>query len=451
MTLDIHNLSSSAHQELHKIVKYEIFHIVNQVDARVQNLIIKFLKEASKFVRDFKFLAKEADESLAKYKALEYEIEHLLRAVVSQDIMSTVKNPTVVETSDLQTKLERTKERFENCFIKKENKYAKLWNDSKDEAQEEIKTFLKKITVLLQDLVIIVRTNNYIEFKNQVLKEYFDSVGISYQSSFVRTPQQNGAMELRNSTLIEATRTMKLGAKGDIGFFIGYSANSCAYRVYNQRTMKIIKTMSVTLVILLTPVLTEYTTKGKRHIYLGLDLTYALSTITSQKPTERKLDLLFKAMYDDYIGVAENVPNAMFDGNMFVNPFAPPSTSVIESSSPQYVDPTNTHTFFQPYEHDFQWTNDHHLEQKQDSSGYERVLSTGRNRFEESFTSVARMEAIRIFLAYVAHKLFIVFQMDVKTTFLHSSLKEDVYVCQPEGFIDADHPSYVYKLKKGTL
>ncbi|GJX19900.1 retrotransposon protein, putative, unclassified [Tanacetum coccineum] len=68
--------------------------------------------------------------------------------------------------------------------------------------------------------------------------------------------------------------------------------------------------------------------------------------------------------------------------------------------------------------------------------------------FEESFTPVARMEAIRIFLAYVAHKLFNVFQMDVKTAFLHGTLKEDVYVCQPEGFINADHPSHVYKLKK---
>ncbi|GKA00736.1 retrovirus-related pol polyprotein from transposon TNT 1-94 [Tanacetum coccineum] len=58
------------------------------------------------------------------------------------------------------------------------------------------------------------------------------------------------------------------------------------------------------------------------------------------------------------------------------------------------------------------------------------------------------MEAIRIFLAYAAQKLFIVFQMDVKTAFLHGTFKEDVYVCQPEGFIDDDHPSHVYKLKK---
>nr|GFB63282.1 hypothetical protein [Tanacetum cinerariifolium] len=129
MTLETHNLSSSAHQELHKIVKDEIFAIVNQVDARVQNFEIQFLKEAAKFVGDFKSLAKEADESLAKHKALELEIERLMRAVVSQDIMSVVQNNSVVDTSNLQTELERTKERFEICIIKKENEYAKLWND----------------------------------------------------------------------------------------------------------------------------------------------------------------------------------------------------------------------------------------------------------------------------------------------------------------------------------
>ncbi|GKD19199.1 retrovirus-related pol polyprotein from transposon TNT 1-94 [Tanacetum coccineum] len=58
------------------------------------------------------------------------------------------------------------------------------------------------------------------------------------------------------------------------------------------------------------------------------------------------------------------------------------------------------------------------------------------------------MEAIRIFLAYAAHKSFIVFQMDVKTAFLHGTLNKEVYVCQTNSFIDADHPSHVYKLKK---
>ncbi|GJV92269.1 retrovirus-related pol polyprotein from transposon TNT 1-94 [Tanacetum coccineum] len=129
MTLDTHNWSSSAHQEIHKILKEEIFPIINQVVSRLQNFEIQFLKEAAKFVRDFKSLAKEADESLAKHKTLELEIERLLRAVVSQDIMSIVQNPSVVDSSNLQTELDRTKERLENCIIKKENEYAKLWND----------------------------------------------------------------------------------------------------------------------------------------------------------------------------------------------------------------------------------------------------------------------------------------------------------------------------------
>nr|GEX13185.1 reverse transcriptase domain-containing protein [Tanacetum cinerariifolium] len=95
------NTSSSAHQEIHKIVKDKILPIVNQVDARVQNFKIQFLKEVAKFVRDFKSLAKEADESLAKHKALELEIDHLLKAFISQDIISIMQNPSVVETLNL--------------------------------------------------------------------------------------------------------------------------------------------------------------------------------------------------------------------------------------------------------------------------------------------------------------------------------------------------------------
>nr|GFB32182.1 hypothetical protein [Tanacetum cinerariifolium] len=302
----------------------------------------------------------------------------------------------------------------------------------------------------------------------------------------------------------------KHGAKGDIGFFIGYSADSCAYRIYNRRTKKIIETMNVSFDELSAMAFEQ---RGSRpglqsmtsgQISSGLDLSYALSTITTQQPTEGELDLLFEAMYDDYIGgqpsatgrtvspvqepqdVDELNPNVMSDGNTFVNPFSNSSTSAAESSSSQNVDPSNMHTFYQPYHHEFQWTKDHPLEQvigepsrpvltrnqlRSDgdmcmyalSNKHDEEQTVIRNKsrlvvrgyrqeeginFEESFALVARMEAIRIFLAYDAHKAFTVFQMDVKIAFLHGSLKEDVYVCQPEGFIDADHPSHVYKLKK---
>ncbi|GJW49069.1 retrovirus-related pol polyprotein from transposon TNT 1-94 [Tanacetum coccineum] len=68
--------------------------------------------------------------------------------------------------------------------------------------------------------------------------------------------------------------------------------------------------------------------------------------------------------------------------------------------------------------------------------------------FEESFAPVARLEAVRIFVAYAAHKSFPIYQMDVKTAFLNGPLKEEVYVAQPDGFVDPDHPGKVYHLRK---
>ncbi|GJX87588.1 retrovirus-related pol polyprotein from transposon TNT 1-94 [Tanacetum coccineum] len=77
----------------------------------------------------------------------------------------------------------------------------------------------------------------------------------------------------------------------------------------------------------------------------------------------------------------------------------------------------------------------------------DKVQEEGIN-FEESFSPVARIEAICIFIANAAHKNMTIYQMDVKTAFLNGELKEEVYVSQPEGFVDQDNPSHVYKLKK---
>ena len=67
---------------------------------------------------------------------------------------------------------------------------------------------------------------------------------------------------------------------------------------------------------------------------------------------------------------------------------------------------------------------------------------------QESFAPVARIEAIRIFLANAASQNMVVYQMDVKTAFLNGHLKEVVYVSQPEGFVDPKRPNHVYRLKK---
>nr|GEX77280.1 putative ribonuclease H-like domain-containing protein [Tanacetum cinerariifolium] len=112
---------------------------------------------------------------------------------------------------------------------------------SKDETPKVIKTFLKRITILLQSHVIIVRTDNVAEFKNQVLKEYFDSVGISHQSSFVRTPRQNGVVECRNRTLVEAARTMLIFSHAPLFLWVEAIASACytqtrsiIYRRFNK-------------------------------------------------------------------------------------------------------------------------------------------------------------------------------------------------------------------------
>ncbi|GJX27239.1 putative ribonuclease H-like domain-containing protein [Tanacetum coccineum] len=296
--------------------------------------------------------------------------------------------------------------------------------------RSDYKPFPEAITVLLQSPVIIIRTDNGTEFKNQILKEYFDSVGISHQASSVRTPQQNGVVERRNRTLVEAARTMlifsvhndredigKLGAKGDIGFFIGYSADSCAYRVYNRRTKKIMETMNVTFDELSAMAFEQSSSKpGPQSMtsgqitmyddYIGgqpssapRTARYASSTLklfcsngvqptphqgdnykqcrhctdtnklssqaTNCPNSSQDVDELETQQHGQHqpATIAENVPNAMFDENTFVNPFATPSISVAESSSSHYVDPSNMHTFYQPYPHEFQWTKDHPLEQ----------------------------------------------------------------------------------------
>nr|GEV14322.1 Gag-Pol polyprotein [Tanacetum cinerariifolium] len=123
------NESSSAHKEVHRFISHEIAPIINQVYARVQNFELQFLQEAAKFVRDFKSLAKEADESLDKQKSLELEIERLLKESVSHDIMSIMQNSFVNLQSDLRTELDRVKEKLELCIIKKEKEYVVRWNN----------------------------------------------------------------------------------------------------------------------------------------------------------------------------------------------------------------------------------------------------------------------------------------------------------------------------------
>ncbi|GJY97581.1 retrovirus-related pol polyprotein from transposon TNT 1-94 [Tanacetum coccineum] len=384
---------------------------------------------------------------------------------------------------------------------------------SKDEAPEVIKTFLKRIIVLLQSPVIIIRTDNGTEFKNQILKEYFDSVGISHQASSVRTPQQNGVVERRNRTLVEAARTMLIFSRAPLFLWAEAIATACytqnrsiIHRRFNKTPYELINGRKLDISFLYVFRALCYPKNDRDDIRKlgakGLALTYAPSTITTQQPTGGELDLLFEAMYDDHIGgqpsaaprtvSAAQAPQdhplkqvigepsrpvltrnqLRSDGDMCMYALTV-STMEPKNFKEAMTDPAwiesmqdellqfkrlNVWVLVPPPDNIKPLTSKWLFKNKHDEENTiirnkTRLVVRGYRQeegidFEESFAPVARMEAIRIFLAYVAHKSFIVFQMDVKTTFLHGTLKEDVYVCQPEGFIDADHPSHVYKLKK---
>nr|GEX64524.1 retrovirus-related Pol polyprotein from transposon TNT 1-94 [Tanacetum cinerariifolium] len=302
----------------------------------------------------------------------------------------------------------------------------------------------------------------------------------------------------------------KLSAKGDIGFFIGYFADSCPYRVYNRRKKKIIETMNVSFDELLAMAFEQRSSKPGlqsmtfRQISSGLNLTYASSTITNQQPTKGELDLLFEAMYDDFIGgqpsAAQRIVLAIQAQETKDHPLeqviGEPSRPVltknqlrsdgdmcmyaltVSTMEPKNVKETMADpAWIESMQEELlqfkrldvwvlipaldnispltlKWLFKNKQDEEQTVIRNKSCLVVRGYRqeegidFKESFAPVARMEAIRIFLAYAAHKSFSMFQMDVKTAFLHDSLKEDVYVCQPEGFIDADHPSQIYNLKK---
>nr|GEZ06621.1 retrovirus-related Pol polyprotein from transposon TNT 1-94 [Tanacetum cinerariifolium] len=239
--------------------------------------------------------------------------------------------------------------------------------------------------------VIIIRIDNGTEFKNHALKDYFDSVSISHQMSYVRTPQQNGVVERRNQTLVEAARTMtkKIMETMNISF------DELSAMAFEQRSSKPgLQTTARTVLAVQEPQVRQTSTASTSIADTAPTLTKSSSHATYILITSHDVDEL-------------NL-NAMIDGNTFINPFANSSTSAAESSSSQ-----------------------NHDEEQTVIRNKSRLIVRGYRQeegidFKESFAPVARMEAIRIFLAYAAHKSFTVFQMDVKTAFLYGSLKEDV-------------------------
>ncbi|GKE46125.1 retrovirus-related pol polyprotein from transposon TNT 1-94, partial [Tanacetum coccineum] len=269
----------------------------------------------------------------------------------------------------------------------------------------------------------------------------------------------------------------KLKAKADIGMFIGYAPNRPTPN-------------------LLTP--------GPISSRLVPNHVPAAPYVP---PTKKDLELLFQLMFDEYFkplsvdkpiqptlavpalvahvvlavhvpvhttvvqqGIAdgpiiEKNPSALEYENPFVNVFALEPSPVQSSSGEIYTTELTRNP--QPHTYLSRWGKDHPLDNviinpsrlvKLDEYGdvlknKARLVAKGYQQeegidFEESFTPVARIKAIRIFIANSASKNMSIYQMDVKTAFLNGKLKEEVYVSQPKGFGDPDHPTHVYRLKK---
>ncbi|GJX44647.1 retrovirus-related pol polyprotein from transposon TNT 1-94 [Tanacetum coccineum] len=301
----------------------------------------------------------------------------------------------------------------------------------------------------------------------------------------------------------------KMKEKGDACIFVGYSTQSRGYIVYNKRTSLIVETIHVNfdelpqmasdhvssdlapqyetittslneLDILFSPMSDEYFNRAspvvskfsavltadasdKRHqpkITLSTSTTVAADTTqlnihTTPESTSQALIVTTR----ENINQAENVT---VDEDKFINIFSTPVHEVGNSSS-RHVDSSNMYTFYQRHPSEHHWTRDHPLEQVNRNPSQpvrtRRQLETDGEMcmftltaegidFKELVAPVARLEVVRIFIMYVARKSFPVCQMDIKTTFLNGPLKKEVYVNQPDGFVDPHHPDNVYCLKK---
>ncbi|GKC20232.1 retrovirus-related pol polyprotein from transposon TNT 1-94 [Tanacetum coccineum] len=409
-----------------------------------------------------------------------------------------------------------------------------------DETPEVLKDFLTMIQRNLQAQVITVRTDRGTKFLNKTLHAYFKEEGIEHQTSTPRTPEQNGVVERRNRTLVEAARTMLSASKLPLSFWAEaelYSTQSKGYRVYNKRTRLIVESIHIKFDEIkemmsdhnssdLAPQRQEMSVENVSSGLIRINikvLEISLRPLLHEDITIHTSNNTIK-LRKTTMDQAPNAFFSFFSESEFINPFCTRVQEIGGVLHSRTLDNTVVHSF-QPQSHDFRWIRDHPLEQIRGNPSMpvqtRRQLATDpemcmfaltvsivepknikeamadsawieamqdelhrfgqivvwelvdkpfgkmiiklkwlwKNKKDEDQTvnsqtkyalvaKVARLEAVRIFVAHAAHKSFPIYQMDVKMAFLNGPLKEEVYVAQPEGFVDPDHPEKVYLLRK---
>nr|GEV32007.1 uncharacterized mitochondrial protein AtMg00810-like [Tanacetum cinerariifolium] len=227
----------------------------------------------------------------------------------------------------------------------------------------------------------------------------------------------------------------KFERKVDERFLVGYSISSKAFRVFNSRTCIVQETLHVNFL-------------ENKPTVVGSGPTCAAgpSNVVAS-PTYEKSSFIDASQLFDDPNVPELVNIIYFDDDNDVGAeayFNNLETSITE-------EPKRVHQALK----DPSWIE---AMNKKDERGIvvrnkARLVTQGHTQeeginYEEVFAPVARIEAIRLFLAYASFMGFMVYQMDVKSAFLYGIIKEEVYVCQPLGFEDPDHPEKVYKVVK---
>ncbi|GJS58660.1 retrovirus-related pol polyprotein from transposon TNT 1-94 [Tanacetum coccineum] len=212
------------------------------------------------------------------------------------------------------------------------------------------------------------KTDNGTEFVNQALREYYEKVGISHETSVAHSPQQNGIVERQNRTLIEAARTIalcnptndnenlgKLQLKADIGIFIGYAPTKKAFQIYNRRTRRIIETIHVDFDEL-TAMASEHSSSGPAlHEMTPATISSGLvpnppPSTPFVPPSRTDWDILFQPLFDELFNPPPSVdfpaPEVIAPIDEVVAPepavsTSTPSSTTVDQDAPS---PSNSQT-----------------------------------------------------------------------------------------------------------
>nr|GFA10867.1 retrovirus-related Pol polyprotein from transposon TNT 1-94 [Tanacetum cinerariifolium] len=258
----------------------------------------------------------------------------------------------------------------------------------------------------------------------------------------------------------------------DIGIFIGYAPTKKAFRIYNRHTRRIVKTIHVDFDELTEMAFEQSSSGPALNEMTPVTISSGLVPKPSSSPPyvpplRNDWDLMFQPLFDELLTSPPSVDPQALEVIATIDDVIPlvqaestssPASTIVDQDAPspsksQTTPETQSSVIPQDVEeniHDIEVAhigNDLLFDVPILEVTSDKSSSTGID-FEESFAPVARLEAIRIFLAYAAHKNMVVYQMDVKTAFLNGNLREEVYVSQPDGFVDQDNPNHVYKLKK---